>query len=62
MPGALLYDIAILLKQVSQILHNCIYAHFRKLAQEKRLRSKVGQTSIESENPIETLLLEKNTG
>ncbi|HRE51047.1 MAG TPA: sigma-70 family RNA polymerase sigma factor [Flavitalea sp.] len=41
------------------ILHNCIYAHFRKLAQEKRLRSAIGQIREESENPIEILLLEK---
>lgn len=41
------------------ILHNCIYAHFRKLAQERQLKSKVGQAAEESENPVETLLLEK---
>jgi RNA polymerase sigma-70 factor (ECF subfamily) len=44
---------------VFTILHNCIYAHFRKLAQERLLRSKAGQEEEESESPIESLLLEK---
>ena len=41
------------------ILHNCIYAHFRKLAQERQVRSKAKLTEEESESPIESLLLEK---
>lgn len=41
------------------ILHNCIYAHFRKLAQERQLKSKVALVREESENPVEALLLEK---
>ncbi len=41
------------------ILHNCIYAHFRKLAQERQLKSKIVQATEESVNPVETLLLEK---
>ena len=41
------------------ILHNCIYAHFRKLAQERQLRSKARLSEEESESPIESLLLEK---
>jgi RNA polymerase sigma-70 factor (ECF subfamily) len=44
---------------VFTILHNCIYAHFRKLAQERLLRSKAGQAEEESESPVESLLLEK---
>ncbi len=41
------------------ILHNCIYAHFRKLAQEKQLKAKVVRDMEESETLIELLLLEK---
>ncbi|MBX2923530.1 MAG: RNA polymerase sigma-70 factor [Chitinophagaceae bacterium] len=41
------------------ILHNCIYAHFRKLARERQLRSTVKQAEEESESPVESLLLEK---
>lgn len=41
------------------ILHNCIYAHFRKIAQEKQLKYRMGQLEDSSENPVETLLLEK---
>lgn len=41
------------------ILHNCIYAYFRKLAQERQLKAKIGQDREESENPVELLLLEK---
>ncbi len=41
------------------ILHNCIYAHFRKLVLERQLKSKVAQAEEQSENLIETLLLEK---
>ena len=44
---------------VFTILHNCIYAYFRKLAQERLLSSKIGQGEEESENPVESLLLEK---
>lgn len=46
-------------RYIFTILHNCIYAHFRKLAQEKQLRAKVGHNMEESENPVELLLLEK---
>ena len=41
------------------ILHNSIYTHFRKLAMERKLKSKIRQAEDQSENPIETLLLEK---
>ena len=41
------------------ILYNCIYAHFRKLAQDRKLKLKIGQEEEESESPIEALLLEK---
>ena len=44
---------------VFTILHNCIYAHFRKLAQDRRLKLKIRQEEEESESPIEALLLEK---
>jgi len=44
---------------VFTILHNCIYSHFRKLARERRLKSKLGQDEQESENQIEALLNEK---
>jgi RNA polymerase sigma-70 factor (ECF subfamily) len=42
---------------VFTILHNCIYFHFRKLARERQLKSKLVQE--ESENKIEELLNEK---
>jgi len=41
------------------ILHNCIYAHFRKLALERKLKSHLKEERNESEELIETLLLEK---
>ncbi len=41
------------------ILHNSIYSHFRKLAQERRLESKLKQLREDSYNNIETLLIEK---
>ena len=41
------------------ILYNSIYSHFRKLAQEYQLKSKLEQEGEESENLIEALLLEK---
>lgn len=41
------------------ILHNCIYAHFRKLAQDRRLEIKMGQEREESDNYIERVLIEK---
>lgn len=41
------------------ILHNSIYTHFRKIAQERKLKSKIAQAEDKSENQIETLLLEK---
>lgn len=41
------------------ILHNCIYAHFRKLASERKLKSKLAREHVESEDIIESLLLEK---
>jgi len=41
------------------ILHNCIYSHFRKLAQDHKLKSKLWKVVEESEDIIETLLLEK---
>jgi RNA polymerase sigma-70 factor (ECF subfamily) len=44
---------------VFTILHKCIYAHFRKLVQERQLRSKMTQDTEENENPVEVLLLEK---
>lgn len=44
---------------VFTILHNCIYAHFRKLVLERQLKSKMAQTEERSECRIETLLLEK---
>lgn len=44
---------------VFTILHNCIYAHFRKLVLERQLKSKMAQAEEQSENRIETLLLEK---
>jgi RNA polymerase sigma-70 factor (ECF subfamily) len=44
---------------VFTILHNCIYAHFRKLVLERQLKSKMAQVEEQSENRIETLLLEK---
>jgi RNA polymerase sigma-70 factor (ECF subfamily) len=40
------------------ILHNCIYAHFRKLAQERQLKSKLAQEP-EGEYQTEDLLNEK---
>lgn len=44
---------------VFTILHNCIYSHFRKLVLERQLKSKIAQMDEKSENPVETLLLEK---
>jgi len=44
---------------VFTILHNCIYSYFRKLVQDRQLKSKMEQEIEENENPIETLLLEK---
>lgn len=41
------------------ILHNCIYAHFRKLALDHKLKLKWGMEVEESENPIEAMMLEK---
>lgn len=41
------------------ILHNCIYAQFRKLARERQLKSKLEKEQDESEDLIESLLLEK---
>lgn len=41
------------------ILHNSIYNHFRKLVQERKLKSKIGKSEEGSENLIETLLFEK---
>ena len=41
------------------ILHNSIYAHFRKLARERKLKSQFAQENEESEDIIELLLLEK---
>lgn len=43
------------------ILRNCIYAHFRKLARECRIKSKLGQQPVESANYIEDILDEKET-
>lgn len=44
---------------VFTILHNCIYSHFRKLARERQLKSKLLKDAQESENQIEGLLNEK---
>ena len=41
------------------ILHNCIYAQFRKLALEHKLKTKLAQDCEESEDSIQLLLLEK---
>lgn len=41
------------------ILHNCISAQFRKLAQERRLELKLEEKREDSENSIEALLIEK---
>ncbi len=41
------------------ILHNCIYAHFRKIARERQLKSQLEKEQDESEDLIESLLLEK---
>ena len=41
------------------ILHNYIYSHFRKLAQERRLESMIEQEREDSDNYIEALLIEK---
>ncbi len=46
---------------VFTILHNCIYSHFRKLAQDRRLELKMKQESEDSENQTETLLIEKES-
>ena len=44
---------------VFTILHNCIYSHFRKLAQYHKLKSKLWKEEEKSEDIIEALLLEK---
>lgn len=41
------------------ILHNCIYAQFRKIARERQLKSQLRKEQEESEDLIESLLLEK---
>lgn len=46
-------------KYLFTILHNNIYAHFRKLAKERRLKEKLDSQVEISENVIETLLQEK---
>jgi RNA polymerase sigma-70 factor (ECF subfamily) len=46
---------------VFAILRNCIYAHFRKLAREFRIKSKLGQQPAERANRIEDILDEKET-
>lgn len=44
---------------VFTILHNCIYYHFRKIAQERQLKLKMEFEKDMSENNIEMLLMEK---
>lgn len=46
-------------KYVFTILHNCIYAYFRNLAKERQLKSKIAQSEVDSEDMIESRLLEK---
>lgn len=46
-------------KYIFTILHNCIYAYFRKLAKERQLKLKIAQSEDESENLIESQFLEK---
>lgn len=46
-------------KYIFSILQNCICAHFRKLAQERQLKSKIAQAEDSSEDLVESLLLEK---
>jgi RNA polymerase sigma-70 factor (ECF subfamily) len=41
------------------ILYNCIYSHFRKLSQERQLKSKLAQDELQSEYQTEDLLNEK---
>jgi RNA polymerase sigma-70 factor (family 1) len=41
------------------MLHNSIYAHFRKLALEKAMKKKMGQQSDIDSSPIEDLLFAK---
>jgi RNA polymerase sigma-70 factor (ECF subfamily) len=41
------------------ILHNCIYAQFRKIAREHQLKSKLEKEQEEGEEVIESLLFEK---
>lgn len=42
------------------ILHNSIYAHFRRIVQERRLKQKMTDENMEpEENPVEALLLAK---
>lgn len=41
------------------ILHNCIYAHFRKLTQERLLKLKIERKVEFSEDVVESLLIEK---
>jgi len=44
------------------MLHNCIYAHFRKLALEKAMKKKMGEQPLElDESSVEDVLLEKET-
>jgi RNA polymerase sigma-70 factor (ECF subfamily) len=44
---------------VFAILHNCIYSHFRKLADERQFKLKFEQEIENGENPVEALLDEK---
>ena len=41
------------------ILHNCIYAQFRKLVRENKLKTELAQDCEESEDAIQSLLFEK---
>lgn len=41
------------------ILHNCIYAQFRRIARERQLKSQLKKEQEEGEDLIESLLLEK---
>jgi RNA polymerase sigma-70 factor (ECF subfamily) len=44
---------------VFTILYNCIYSHFRKLTQERQLKSKLAEDEQQSEYHTEDLLNEK---
>lgn len=45
------------------MLHNSIYAHFRKLALEKTMRKKLGEQSWDIDsNPVEDMLFAKEDG